>query len=149
MIWLEKNSPVKQAGVITKDELAAVKSLTVPQLVSPSEADLKVFLPSLETIIFDLQSSCDYDSKYTIPADNLNYAFLGSSSAKYKIFVCSNKRTNLNLSFENIMLEPSNAIALDMSSVENAQITFKGNCVIKSANVTIVALCNGILVKNY
>ena len=134
--WIEKNIEPIQSGVITRAELAEIKSLSFTKLYEFNDAVWKTILPSLSLIEFNLSEGSAYNSRYTIHSGSLSYRFIGKKNSTYKISIVSKERESLNLEFDNFSID-SKGVGIDTSAVKNTSILFNGVCKLNGANANV------------
>ena len=147
--WVAENIELTQIGVITRAELAEIKELTFTELVKFNEVEWSAILPGLTTVTFDLSAGSNYNSTYHISFGTFFYNFIGNEKLEYKFSILSAEREDLSLSFINFLLNPQNAVGIDVSSVKNTFISYNGICNIKGADAQSNGNgCNGMTANN-
>lgn len=147
--WVTENLESTENGVITKSELAEIKTLTFTELLEFNESEWSTILPSLTLVTFDLSNGSSYNSTYNISSGKLSYGFVGNENSEYKFSILSDEREQLNLSFINFKLNSQSATGIDLSAVKKAVISYEGVCNIKGADAQNNGNgCNGITANN-
>ena len=125
----------QQNNAITQGELAAVKSLKFFELKEFDESELKVILPALDTVVYDLSNGSYEDSKqFKLGTGSIKYHFIGSEDKVYALSVTTAQRKDITLTFENISLASKGVDCIDVSNANNASINFIGICEIKASD---------------
>ena len=126
--WFDENIALTEEGVITENEIKCVTDLTFNQLVSFQETEWKALLPSLKTIRFDLSRGDHGTGAYKISSGDLKYHFIGSQGKANGFSIVTDNRENLNITFENLFLSPSDSGCLNFANVQNVYAEFLGVC---------------------
>ena len=132
--WMRENEQANESDTITKTQLSKIESLTFTELTESGTSDGFAILPTLKQIIFDLSGGTSFDSTYMIGQDEVSYAFIGNKDTEYGFSISSKKREQLQLHFSDFSLAPRSADAIDLTSVENAHISFAGSCTVAGAD---------------